>query len=80
MAYSIRGDVKNIFLRRPEVETVFLICPLCEAFGFVLLPSGPASALAWFHLSSIFCLVATTPIGFCDWQARRLHVGNHGSI
>jgi hypothetical protein len=27
---------------------------LCEAFGFAFLPSGPASGLALFHLSSIF--------------------------
>jgi hypothetical protein len=44
-ACSIRGDVKDIFLPRPEVENVSLIsspCPLYEVFGFAFLSSGRA--------------------------------------
>ena len=80
IAGSIRGNVKDIFLPRPEGESASLTsspCSLCEPLRLGFLPSGPAASLAWFHLSCIFNLVATTSIGLRSWQAEWLPGWQH---
>jgi hypothetical protein len=52
-------------------------CSLCEPLRLGFLPSGPAAGLAWFHLSCIFSLVATTSIGLRSWQAEWLPGWQH---
>jgi len=55
-AWSIRGDVKDIFLPRPEEERDSVTsspCSLCTPLGSGFLPSSPGADLAWFHLSCI---------------------------
>ena len=52
-------------------------CSLCERLRLGFLPSGPGAGLAWFHLSCIFNLVATTSIGLRSWQAEWLPGWQH---
>jgi hypothetical protein len=52
-------------------------CSLCEPLRLGFLLSGPAAGLAWFHLSCIFSLVATTSIGLRSWQAEWLPGWQH---
>jgi hypothetical protein len=52
-------------------------CSLCEPLRLGFLVSGPAAGLAWFHLSCIFNLVATTSIGLRSWQAEWLPGWQH---
>src|ERR1700757_4062827 len=53
---SIRGDVKDIFVPRPEGERDSVTsspCSLCAPLASGFLPSSPAAGLAWFHLDCI---------------------------
>ena len=52
-------------------------CSLREPLRLGFLPSGPSAGLAWFHLSCIFDLVATTSIGLRSWQAEWLPGWQH---
>jgi len=75
-AWSIKGDVKNIFLPSPDAEVYFATSSPSHhgrrSSGVLHLGCSIAAAAS--------SLVATTPISFETHQAVRLYGGNHGSI